>query len=262
MGLDPNNLIVSKNMFTVAPNPVFVHSDVWVISKASMIAGAGPLIQGVDYALFHEPCGIGGGNTFQPCHTFGQSPANAITHLLDQGWSLPGRKFFRVKNITGVGGAAVLNCLGGNDWVEVNDYNFAQLDAPQPGCTTPIETNDTRLLNAVCWKGSIYTTQSVGDATGKTEVAWYEIDQAAAGVFPGGAPTQQGRVSDPSLYYYFPSIAVNKNQCIALGFSGSDAHTFASAYYTVHDPVVDGPGAAQPVSLLHAGVDAYWKTFC
>ncbi|MEE9294680.1 MAG: DUF4215 domain-containing protein, partial [Phycisphaerae bacterium] len=261
VGLDPNNLIVSKNMFTVAANPAFVHSDVWVISKASMIAGAGALVQGVDYALFHNPCGTFG-STFQPCHTFGQSPANAVSYLVDGGWALPGQKWFRVKPITGVGAAAVLNCQGGNDWIEVADYNFGVLGAPQPSCAALINTNDTRLLNAVCWKGRIWTTHHVANAAGKTEVAWYEIDPTVKGPFTtAGVPVQQGRVSDPSLYYYFPSIAVNKDQCMALGFSGSDDNTFASAYYTVHDPAVNTPGVTQVVGLLKAGVAPYWKTF-
>jgi hypothetical protein len=273
-GLDPNNVIISNNMFTVAANPVFQHVDVWVIDKASLIAGAGPLVLGADYALFHDPCGTGA-FTMQPCHTFGQTPASAINHLVDEGWidlATRTRRFIRVKDITGVGAGAVLNCRG-NDYVEVNGYNFCQADAPQPLCSVDIETNDTRLLNAVCFKDNIYTTHSVGIgapadglcdtvvARTRTEVSWYEIPPAAAGAFPGGAPNQQGRVSDPSLAYYFPSIAVNKDFCVALGFSGSDDATFASGYYTVHDPAVNAPGATEPVSLLKAGVDSYWKIF-
>ena len=269
IGVDPNNVVITNNMFTVAADPSYIHADVWVISKASMISG-GPL----NYALFHDPCGTGG-FTFQPTHTFGQSSANAVIHLVDQGWvdlDTRTRRFLRVKDIRGVGGAAVLNCRGGNDWVEVNGYNFCLADAPQPMCEWPIETNDTRLLNAVSWKGKIWTTHEVGsgapedDDCGlvvprtKVEVAWYEIDPAAAGSFPGGAPNQQGRVVHSSLYYYFPSIAVNKNECVAIGFSGSDDNTFASAFYTVHDPAVDAPGTTQPVSLLKAGVDAYLRT--
>ncbi|MEE9297361.1 MAG: dockerin type I domain-containing protein, partial [Phycisphaerae bacterium] len=267
LGLDPNNVIVTNNVFTMAG--AFVHSDVWVISKASMIAG-GPLVQGVDYALFHDPCGTGG-FTFRPCHTFGQNRASAVNYLVDQGWldsATTMRRFLRIKSITGVGAAAALNCQRGNDWIEVNGYNFSQLDAPQPFCSALINTNDTRLLNAVLWKDTIWTTHSVGAGVvplgalpSKPEVAWYEIDPAQKGAFPGGVPNQQGRVSDPDLYYYYPSIAVNKDLCVALGFSGSDENTFASAYYTAHDPAVDLPGVTQAVSLLKAGVDSYLKTF-
>jgi len=301
IGVDPNNVIITNNMFDVTrcagganagnictvnancplsfcatghcqANPgilcnanaqcpagdichPFRHADVWVIDKASLIAGPGPvLIQGVDYALFHDPCGTGGG-VFQPCHTFGQSPANAQNYLVQE-WD-SGQ--LRVKSITGVGAAAVLGCAGGNDYIAVNPFGTTLPGAPQPNCASLIHTGDTRLLNAVLWKDTIWTTHTV-EAGGKTEVAWYEINPGAIAALPGGLPNQQGRVNHPTRSYYYPSIAVNKNQCVALGFSGSGTTKFASGFYTARFPT-DPPGTMQPVNELKAGVAPYLKTF-
>lgn len=89
-------------------------------------------------------------------------------------------------------------------------------------------------LNAVFRNGFIWTTHHVAnDADTKTEVAWYQIDPAnASPSSPYGTPTQQGRISDTSRWYYYPSIAVNSNDDVGIGFSGSSSSEYAGAYYT------------------------------
>ncbi|MBI1827053.1 MAG: hypothetical protein HY287_09815 [Planctomycetes bacterium] len=267
MGVDPNNVIVTVNMFNTVGN--FVHADVWIINKASMIAGPGPLVQGTDYALIHNPCGTGG-FSYAPVLTFGQTPGTAASYLVNPFWidnATQTRRFFRVNKITGTGASAVLACNGGNDFIEVAKYNFNMLDAPQSSCATGIASNDSRLSIGTLRNGHIFITHAVGSGAGtpaippsKPEVAWYEINPATAGAFPGGAPVQQGRVSDPNLYYIFPSIAVNANGEVALGFSGSSSSTFAGAYYTAHC-AGGAAGTMQTVAQLKAGVGPYLKTF-
>ena len=44
---------------------------------------------------------------------------------------------------------------------------------------------------------------------------------------------QQGTISDPTLSYFFPSIAVNAIGDVVVGFSGSNSSTFASTYALV-----------------------------
>lgn len=114
-----------------------------------------------------------------------------------------------------------------------------------------IETNDTRLLNAVFRSGYIYTVHHVSSHDGKrTEVAWYQIAPAKS------TPVQQGRVRSASFSYYYPSIAVNAMRSIVVGFSGSSPTHYASAYFTGRtssDPV----GTMRAVALLKAGVAPY-----
>jgi hypothetical protein len=264
LGVDPNNVVVTNNMFTLAG--AYVHSDLWVFDKASLIAG-GALVAGTDYSLHHNPCATGG-FSFTPCHTFGQNAGNAVNYLLDQGWldaATRTRRFFRVKPISGTGAAATLVC--NNDFIEVNGYNFNKLDAPQPNCGTAINTNDSRLLNAVWRNGKVWTTHSVGAGSGitdaappsKAEIAWYEMDPTDGAAFPGGLPLQQGRVVDAGLAFSFPSIAVNNTECVALGFSGAGAAAFASAFYTLRTSS-DPPGFMNPPALLKAGEGHYFKT--
>jgi len=277
LGVDPNNVIVTSNIFTVGASPSFVHSDIWVFEKAKLISGGsgvnGALIQGFDFALFHDPCGTGN-FTFQPTHTYDQTPATGINYILDQGWldvATRMRRSVAVKPITGVGSGAAIGCGadGFSDFFEVQQYNFSILGAPQSNCTqTVIAGGDTRLQDAVVRNGKIWFTHTVGAGSGITdsappsraEVAWYQVDPSAAASFPGGLPVQQGHVSNFLRAYFFPSIAVNASDCAALGFSGSDSNSFVSAYFTSR-AASDPPGTMQPVTLLKAGEGHYFKTF-
>lgn len=268
LGLDPNNVIITFNMFAVGGS--FTQANVWTINKASLIAAAGPLVAGIDYALIRNPC-LHGGFGYMPTHTFGQTPGTAVSYLVNQGWldnATRTRRLFRVNAITGTGAAAILSCPPDSDWIEVAGYNFNKLGATQLACAQTIDPLDTRLMNAVWRNGRVWTTHSVGAGTGITDsappsipvVAWYQINPALVGPFPGGVPVQQGKVSDGTTAYFDPSIAVNATDCAAIGFSGSSSTTFAGAYYTARFSG-DPPNTMQPVSLLKAGEAGYVKTF-
>jgi hypothetical protein len=99
--------------------------------------------------------------------------------------------------------------------------------------------------------GFLWTTHHVG-AGGKTEAAWYRIDPVAS------TRITEGRISDPSRWYYFPSIAVNQDNLAAIGFSGSSEREYVGGYYTVIRPPYN---AAESVALLKSGEDTYFKDF-
>ncbi|NOT02017.1 MAG: hypothetical protein HOP29_15490 [Phycisphaerales bacterium] len=118
-------------------------------------------------------------------------------------------------------------------------------DAPAMGTTTPLDSVGDRLMMSMFRNGSIWTTHCVG-VSGRGAARWYEIDAAT------NALLQSGTVNHASLHYIFPSIAVNNGGGVVLSFSGSNASTFPSAYYTGRvqsDPV----GEMAPVQLLVAG---------
>jgi hypothetical protein len=107
-------------------------------------------------------------------------------------------------------------------------------------------------MNTVYRNGSVWATHHVVGLSGKVEVAWYRIN-------PGSGTVQtQGRVSDPNRWYYYPSIAVNKDNVAAIGFSGSSTTEYVGGYYTL---IQSSSGTAEPVTLLKAGEAPYWKTF-
>lgn len=115
---------------------------------------------------------------------------------------------------------------------------YAQpVNAPASG-SAAINLTDGRLLTAVVRGGSLWTTRHVGlngsggsASADRTGCEWFQlgISGTTLGV------TQTGRVFDSGnnpLFYYFPSIVVNGQGHAVMGFSGSNASQFISAYFT------------------------------
>lgn len=241
VGIDAFNVYVTANMFS---STSYQYSKVWVIPKGQLLAGTGPVITWTEFV--NAPGSL---STMQPAQVFDSSVAQ---YLIFEDWdpSDP-RNRFRLATIDNLSGTPVWNPP---TQVEVDAYTqaFDLSDAPQANDIRGIYTADTRLWNAVFRNGSLWTTHHVADGTGKVEAAWYRIDPSASAV------SSQGRISDPGRWYYFPSIAVNKDDVAALGFSGSSPTEYAGGYYTVIRPPY---GAAEPVSLLKSGEDTYFKEF-
>ncbi len=252
LGLDPMSVYISNNMFKNPPVGSFAGEKFWVLDKASLLAG-GPI-------TVSEFFRTGIGASWRPAHAFGPT---AVNYVVNEGWTdkpHSTHRFLRIEQFSYPG--PVLTDLG---FIRVADYGFDPLgNAPQAGCAQTIDTGDTRLLDALLRDGQIWTTHHVddpvNDGVGKAEVAWYEIDPSLANASGTNAAVQQGRISDPVRWYYYPSIALNDSGCVALGFSGSDAGTFASAFYTGRKPV-DSPGTMAPVGLLKGGLESYYVTF-
>jgi len=241
LGVDNNNVYATVNLFDNAATPNFHNSKIFRIPKTQLL----PLSQTttLSWTEFTDF-----GFTLQPAHSIGAATTEYF--VTESGIVSGNRRFLEILAVAGI--PPTLVSLG---TVEVSSYPVAALPlAPQ----TQIDTGDTRILNAIQRNGHVYATHTVSNATNsKTEVAWYEI-------VPSSPPTlvQQGRISDPTRFYYYPSIAVNVNGDVALGFSGSDNTAPVEnpgAYYTSRLNS-DAPGFTQSVGLLKAGEAQYFKT--
>jgi hypothetical protein len=238
VGLDGNNLYVSANMFS--NSDFFQYSKIWVLPKAQLLSGPST----ITWTEFRDP--PGSDFNMQPAHTFGAAPAE---YFLFEGSSSQ-LLIARIDNTSGT-----------PTWhaptiVTIAAYtpSIGLPGAPQSGNGNTIDTSDTRLLNVVYRAGALWTVHTVQSPPPvKTEVAWYQIDPGTSAVL------SQGRISDPTLWYYYPSIGVNANGDVAIGMSGSSATEFVGGYYTARR-FTDPGGTMQPVSLLKAGEQPYFKT--
>ncbi len=255
LGLDPMSVYITNNMFN--NSGTFEGVKFWVVDKASLLAG-GP----ITVSEFIRPqVNFGLRASWQPAHAFGPTTVN---YIINEGWfgqqPNPTAQWLRIQRFSYPG--PVLADLG---FIRVADFEFDTLgDAPQGGCSQTIDTGDKRLSNVVLRNGHLWTTHHVDDpvkdGVGKTEVAWYEIDPSLANANGTNPAVQQGRVSDPVRWYYYPSIAVNDSGSVALGFSGSDAATFAGGFYTGRR-AIDPSGTMAPVGLLKGGLESYYQIF-
>jgi hypothetical protein len=238
VGLDANNLYINANMFNNSDS--FQYSKIWVLPKPQLLSGS----PSITWTEFRAPRGAD--FNMQPAHTFG---AASSEYFLFEGSS----SHLLMARIDNTSGTPVWHAPTA---VTIAAYTLTDLlpGAPQPGNVNTIDTSDTRLLNVVYRNGSLWTVHTVqSPATVKTEVAWYQIDPGTATVL------SQGRISDPTRWYYYPSIGVNANGDVAIGMSGSSGTEFVGGYYTARR-FGDPGGTMQPVSLLKAGEQPYFKT--
>ena len=122
--------------------------------------------------------------------------------------------------------------------------------APQLGTGTGIQTNDSRLFGTPYYmNGMIWTVQNA-DLGGTPGLQWNENDAST------GALIDSGTIGGAGQAAYFGSVAVNEFGDIVIGYSGSDATSYASAY-AIHG-TVDGFGHVTMGSsiLLHSGTGA------
>ena len=237
LGVDANNVYITANLFDATNR--FHDSKIFRVPKPQLFTL--PQVTTLDWTEFTNS-----GFNLQPAHSFGAATTEYF--VTESATVIGNRRFLVLLAITGT--PATLVPMGN---VEVSTYPVTDLPtAPQ----TQIDTGDTRILNVVQRNGHVYATHTVSNATNtKTEVAWYEI-------VPSSPPAlaQQGRVSDLTRFYYYPSIAVNSNGDIALGFSGSSTTEFAGGFYTARG-IADPAGFTQIVSTLKAGEGTYFQNF-
>lgn len=135
-------------------------------------------------------------------------------------------------------------------------------DAPQEGETAAkgLEAGDTRVHSCIYRNGSLWFTHTVylpasGTIT-NSAVDWWQVNPTALSI------TQFDRISDPNskIWYYYPSLDVNTNGDMLIGYSTSSSTTYGGAQYALRlasDPANTLETADQFVN----GVAGYYKTY-
>jgi subtilisin-like proprotein convertase family protein len=260
IGFNKNWIVVNVNMFGIGASGGFKRSQIYAFNKANLYAfGASAL-----HKRFVEACNPGA--TF--C-AFTQAPAITYDNTLNtlylvESWD--GHTQLRIRSITGTTGAnpvysattAFPTVTSANAW-SFNPPNGDDF-APQLGSTEKIHTNDDRIQNVVYRNGSLWATHTIflpNSATPtRCAVQWWQLS-------PTGTIQQRGRIDDataPLTFYAFPSIAVNKNSDVLIGFSRFSAQQYASANYAFR-AAADAPNTLRTDAVLKAGSAPYFKEF-
>ncbi|MCP4589933.1 MAG: hypothetical protein GY842_04255 [bacterium] len=237
--------------------PTLGVDDAGIYTAAYMVGGGGMSLFAVDKAPLIAPSpslgtvtafrGLPWEGAIQPAHTHGNPGGEYLV-------SRQSTTRIRVRQLTGPLTAPVLTELGS----ATIPSHASPPDAPSLGSGTNLDTVGDRFMNAVYRDGSVWTAHTIG-LSGRAACRWYQVDVS-------GSPSlqQYGTVSDGSLYYFFPGIAVNRFGDVVLGFTGSNASQYAACYYTGRFSS-DSPGAMAAPALLKAGqashtlIDSYGR---
>ncbi len=134
----------------------------------------------------------------------------------------------------------------------------SQSTAPQLDSATNLDVGTDRVQSALIRNGSLWCVQAV-DVGGLGAAKWWEID-ATPGSPTLGDLIQSGTIEDPggSLHFFYPSIAVNANDDVLIGFSGSSTTTYVGCYYAYRTAATPVGQFDDPV-LYKAGLGPYTR---
>jgi len=251
VGFTSTLVVVTANMFSMSTN-AFVQSRFYVFDKAALYAGT----------LSVQIIDGGGANGGGFCPTFTYDPAQPIAYLVQRfNPNSGGTGSLRIASISGTVGSLTLTfgaLVTAPAWSSAGPIVNGGF-APQAGTAVRITTNDDRVLTVAYRQGLLWCAQTVfypaGGSPTRASVQWWSFT-------PAGVLSQRGLLDDPTntLFYAFPSLAVNRNLDVLVGCSRFTATQFASAVYAYHDHS-DAAGALRTEALLVAGLGPYTKDF-
>jgi hypothetical protein len=249
LGFNQRTVVIGVNLFTSGTGDYAGLARLYVLDYAALKAGAAT----------PTTIAVPGGFTIQPAVTY--SPTENTLYLVEHGASGAGTYyFFGLTGTTLTGGNVLTNPLG--PWTLPGSSDVL----PQLG-GYPVDSADARIGNAVFRNGHLYYAQTIGLPVGgepgnprRTAVQWVELDRS-------GAFVQGGRIVDPSAsetnggrWYAYPSLSVNAEDDVLVGFSIFRSSGYPSAGYAFRHGTDPSNAMRAPV-VLKAGQGNYYKTF-
>ncbi|HEX6622176.1 MAG TPA: lamin tail domain-containing protein, partial [Pyrinomonadaceae bacterium] len=269
LGFNKNWLAVGWNQFTINTS-AFVGGKMLVLDYPTLRTGTatGTLFTNASAAT---------GFCMHPVTTFSATEDTLYvpTHQQSAG------ALYRLHKITGTPGAptftldATARVRTGGGWTQPGGDNLPQQCVPGVGAPTQtcpatprgLEASDSFIRsNAVFRNGLIYYPQAIALPAGGLTVASRFAAQWTA-LNPDGTFNTGGRVEDAAAqifnggkHYSYPSLSVNKNNDILLGFSEFESDDYVDAGYTFRLGT-DAAGTMRDPVIYKEGEDYYQKTF-
>jgi len=265
--VDAQAVYINANMYTF-DSLLYRNNFLWIVDKG---LGSGGFYDGGSASVTnHEPYNIVGlpqyAITTQPSHMFGTAPSGVGAFLVSYSGLTDGtNEFVQIIRVNNPLGATSFN----HQFVNVGNIENASVnplpDAPQLTSPEEIEVNDRRLLHAVWRNNLLWATTTIlpnsGPDANQTTAHWWKLSTTNLNAI---TVADQGNAGGEDIatgtFTFFPSVAVNMNGDMAIGFSASAATTFPGAYYTgrlAGDPA----GTVQQTATLRAGMDYYYRAF-
>jgi hypothetical protein len=246
LGVDNGVVVLTANMFSFSQSQ-FETAKIRILDKAVLITGGA--VTWIDFVGMRDPSTGSLSSSLQPALTFG-SPATFF--LVSAASALPSCDLvvWGIANPLSFPTLSPLTATaGGTCDVPPN--------APQLGGGTPLDTADSRLLNAVYRTGSLWTAQAIGVNFGSGNVSairWVQIDVSS---WPSTVGlTQDSTFGANGIWYFYPAVMVDGLNNLAVVFARSSPSEFGSASYTGRLGT-DPPNTLQPSALLKAGTANY-----
>ncbi len=269
IGFNNQWIVLSANVYSTPTNAssLFQYGVVWVLNKASAYSGT-------NVSTYFTPTQVTGLTS-----VFSMRPARvrdnsvSIMYLVDNNYSL---NALRVSTITGPVNAPVLTIGTATtsptavSWANgivtsgvSGGDSFQNFGFQLGGSTsTNVTTNDDRILGVEYRNGYIYTCNTAffpASAPTFASVMFFQINPTT-GVCAQQVFLNDGGPGGNTTSWAFPSVAVNINGDVVIGFTQFDSRSYPSAAY-VFQSANDSVGTFHSPMVFQAGLGFYNKIY-
>jgi uncharacterized protein (TIGR03437 family) len=247
LGVNKNWVVVTVNSYRKSPNQnsQFAQSNIYAFNKAKLYAA-----MDAPHPLFQDQTAFFG---FAPATDYDNSGDTFYLVGVDSEFLLA--QSLRVTAIQGPVGSETYarkpQVFAPAPWEQIPAAGL-----PQPGTPSSVDGGDDRMLSCVLRNASLWCAHTVFPVrTKRAAVQWFQIDTASFQI------QQTGRIDDPNnVYsYVYPSIAVNKNGDVLIGYSEFSTGKYPSANYSLR-LAGDPPNSLRDDTLFKQG-EAHYSGF-
>ena len=253
LGFDNKLLVITGRKFPGGTN--FTGPILFVFDKASLAAGD-KIAFGTNAQTIEK--GTADGDVPCPVTALGLTAPAPVFYIV-QNWN-GSSSAIRLSTITGNIPTLTWNTStavfpsGGSPWSGAQLGNLApQLDEPRK-----IAVNDARISSAQLVNGKIWCAHHIGlpaTAFDHTAVQWWQLSVA-------GDVLQRGRIDDPAglVSRYYPTIAVNPDENVIIGYTVSSPTTRINAAYSTRTATT-ALNTTDDEYVYKGGISTYWKDY-
>src|SRR5262249_6576457 len=101
------------------------------------------------------------------------------------------------------------------------------INPPQPGGVDNLDDGDGRLSASVYRVGDVLYGVHGVQFNNHAAIQWFLVSAST------GSPLGSGRISHPTLHYFYPSIAANADGTVVIVFNACGTNAFISSYAVV-----------------------------
>lgn len=236
LGCDNEEIYVGTDQYTYNLN--FRYALIRCFSKAELYAGAP-----AHYVDFGEMKYRNGPSAFRVAAATNLSPSS-VGHFMSVRWG----GGTSVTTWTIAGTFPQLDLSGGTE-IPVGRYAVAP-DAPQPGTTSVLQTNDCRTQDVVWRGGHYYTafTERLGKSSKSAISALRYLE-----VTDAGAAAKDVTYTADGIFLHYPAVTIDAAGNGVMAFTRSSASEFVGAYAATFGP----GGAFAPSGQVRPGEGPY-----
>lgn len=249
--------------------PTYGFNNKWITVSGNMFGG--PSVYNVLFVIdkhdLYDGLAEAGYNRFVVENAFTVAPAYTydpdeedMYMVMRSGSNSGGYGYIKLFKLTGPLGAETVEEIGLVGIPEPWDNHAGQSGnfAPQKDSEEKINSGDSRIQNVIFRNGKIWCVHHVflpADNPTRSAIQWFEL-------LTDGTIVQHGRVDDPSGYFHFtfPTIAVNAQEDVLIGYSSFSPDQYASCSYSFRY-ADDPPNTLRDRYEFKEGLAPYFKNF-